>query len=348
MTSAISGEPLHTRCLAVAFSQGAGTSIEFRADIFDLRKSGLMELVGRIASAGIIHKMELHGAFSPETGRLERIEWAESHVMHEANRATKGECCRDPMGRLADLVGTPLGEGFAAELKKRFGGPLGCTHVNTLFQEVSAFVACLRVALRENPELPALREPGERIARRSVFFDALLAEDVSATRIHARLMDFYFAARDPNGGEQMLAHDEVRVVADVGLTDWQLRALRGRERRRKGSTRDPSSETPWQSRDEDLAAFSGQALHGGIMRRFLERFSGSDADACLLSTLLSLAPGMTQVGAALSDGLAPSSSARPVGAASMGPGPCYMLRADGPLVETLFGSGARGSDRETK
>ena len=84
------------------------------------------------------------------------------------------------------------------------------------------------------------------------------------------------------------------------------------------------------------------------MRRFLERFSGSDADACLLSTLLSLAPGMTQVGAALSDGLAPSSSARPDGAASLGPGPWYMLRAAGPLVVTRFGSGARGSDPETK
>jgi hypothetical protein len=161
----------------IAFSQGAGTSIDFRADIFDLRKSGLMELVGRIASAGIIHKMELHGAFcGGDPGGSSASSGAESHVMHEANRATKGECCRDPMGRLTGLVGTPLGEGFAAELKKRFGGPLGCTHVSTLFQELSAFVALFaRRAPRESRTFPPSASPASASRRRSVFFDALPA-----------------------------------------------------------------------------------------------------------------------------------------------------------------------------
>ena len=46
----LSGQPTHTRCLAVAFTQGQGEVIEFRADILDLRKSGLMALGGRIAT----------------------------------------------------------------------------------------------------------------------------------------------------------------------------------------------------------------------------------------------------------------------------------------------------------
>ena len=41
-------EPIHTRCLAVVFSQGEGDSVGFRADILDLRKGGLMALAGRI------------------------------------------------------------------------------------------------------------------------------------------------------------------------------------------------------------------------------------------------------------------------------------------------------------
>ena len=132
----MSGEPAHTRCLAIALTQGEGASIEFRADILDLRKAGLMGLAGRIATAGIIHKMEVRGAFSSETAVLERIEWDQSHVMHEANRVTRGECCRDPMQRLEGLVGTRLGEGFFADLKQHFGGPLGCTHINTAVAQV--------------------------------------------------------------------------------------------------------------------------------------------------------------------------------------------------------------------
>ena len=137
----VSGEPIHTRCLAVACVQGDGEAVEFRADLMDLRKGGLMSLGDRITMAGIIHKMELRGSFSTETGAIERIEWDQSHVMHEPNLASKGECCRDPLGRLEGLIGVRLGEGFASTLKQTFGGPLGCTHISTLFQELSAFVA---------------------------------------------------------------------------------------------------------------------------------------------------------------------------------------------------------------
>jgi len=72
-----------------------------------------------------------------------------------------------------------------------------------------------------------------------------------------------------------------------------------------------------------------------MARLCLAQFGTREDDARLLSALLSLAPGMTQVGAAVSDTLAPSSAARPQGSALTGPGPCYMLRADGPLMETL-------------
>jgi hypothetical protein len=56
---------------------------------------------------------------------------------------------------------------------------------------------------------------------------------------------------------------------------------------------------------------------------------------------------MTQVGAALSDSLVPSSAARPIDSPLAGPGPCYMLRAEGPLVQTLFGRREPVVDGET-
>ena len=343
MILGISGEPIHTRCLAVAFTQAQGESIEFRADLLDLRKAGLMELAGRISSAGIIHKMELRGAFSSETGRLEHIEWDQSHVMHEANRSTKGECCRDPMVRLEGLVGTRLGEGFAAELKQCFGGPLGCTHVNTLFQELSAFVSRHRVVMTEHPELSGSRTTGERIARRSLYFDAFLQEAAATTEISVRVADLFFAARHEDGSERLLSHEEVRLVADVDLAGWQLRNVEAAERRREGPT---CGEMPWQSRSEELSDFCGRSLGGGMTRFCLERLAGREEDVRLLSALLSLAPGMTQVGVALSDALVPSSATRSEGMPFKGPGPCYMLRTDGPLVETLFPRNPGGSDHE--
>ena len=108
MNFEVTGEPIHTRCVSVGLVQESGGAIGFRADILDLRKAGLMDLAGRVAMAGIIHKMVVSGAFEPATGRIERIEWDQSHVMHEPNRTTRGECCRDPMHRLKALVGTRL------------------------------------------------------------------------------------------------------------------------------------------------------------------------------------------------------------------------------------------------
>ena len=329
----ITGEPVHTRCLAIALTQGQGESIEFRADILDLRKAGLIALGGRIATAGIIHKMELRGAFSRETGCIERIEWDQSHVMHEANLATKGECCRDPMVRLKELVGTRLGEGFVNELKQCFGGPLGCTHINTLFRELSAFVSRQRVVAREAPDLQTARAPGERIASRSIFFDAFLPDDGANTVISVRLADIHYASTDENGSERLHSHDELRLVAEVELSSWQLRGVYARERRRLGPS---CSDAPWRERDDELGDFAGRSSFGGMSRFCLERFGQREQDALLLSALLSLAPGMTQVGVTISDGLAPSSGAHPGGGlAEMDPGPCYMLRTGGPLMETL-------------
>ena len=346
MSFDVSGEPIHTRCLAVVFSQAEGDSVEFRADILDLRKGGLMALAGRITMAGIIHKMELHGSFDARTGELERLTWDQSHVMHEPNGASRGECCRDPMDRLSALVGTRLGDGFVADLKRSFGGPLGCTHVNTLFQELSAFVARFR-ARREEPGSDSERHVvGERLASRSLFFDAFFSEErTETTALVVRLADLLYAPLDEQGSEVLAEHIEVRLRAEVELAGWRIRTLEARERSRRGPSCDAAA---WQDRSSDLHEFADQSLGGGMAKRCLGRFGDRPTDARLLSALLGLGPGMTQVGAAVSDTLAPATSARPAGAGLPGPGPCYLLRAGGPLMASMFSapdeSTADGSD----
>ncbi len=332
----MSGEPAHTRCLAIALTQGEGASVEFRADILDLRKAGLMGLAGRIATAGIIHKMVVLGAFSSEDAVLERIEWDQSHVMHEANRVTRGECCRDPMQRLEALVGTRIGEGFLSDLKQRFGGPLGCTHINTLMRELSATVRQLREAPGESAALRLERAPGERIASRSVFFDANFSEDGATISIGVRLTDACYAEQDAQGNERLSSHDEVRLIADVELAGWKLLEVQERERCRPGPA---FGSAPWRDRGDELKELAGRSLGGGVTRFCLERFGDRNEDARLLSAVLCLAPGMTQVGVATSDSLVPSSSARPPSSPLAGPGPCYMLRSDGPLMKNLNSGG---------
>lgn len=328
----VAGEPIHTRCLGIALKQAAADVVDFRADILDLRKGGLMELAGRVTMAGIIHKMELTGSFAADSGRLERIGWAQSHVMHEPNASSRGECCRDPMPRLNGLVGARFGTGFAAALKTCFGGPLGCTHVNTLLQEVDAFVASHLARRRDDPEYAKRRGAGERIGARSLYFDAFFREGGATTDLSVRLADLHYAPSDAPGREVVALHAEVRLLAEADLAGWQLRALTGRQRTRPGPT---CGDAEWESRTADLEVFVGRPLWGGMNRFCLERFGGREADARLLSALMSLAPGMTQVGAAVSDRLTPSSSARPLASGLSGPGPCYMLRGDGPLMESI-------------
>lgn len=199
-------DPSHTRCLDVALSADEPGTLRFRADLLDLRKAGLMSLGGRIATAGIIHNMTLLGQADEKTGEILELDWDQSHVMHEANHASRGECCRDPMERLTGLVGSRLGAGFRADLKQHFGGPLGCTHVNTLFQELSATVARLHERRAAEPGLAGARTPGERVARRAVFFDAFLPEEESTTELRIRLSDAQYGPTDEPGNEAMGRH----------------------------------------------------------------------------------------------------------------------------------------------
>jgi hypothetical protein len=333
MSFEVTGEPLHTRSLSIALTQEADDSIGFRADILDLRKGGLMELAGRIAQAGIIHKMLVSGSFNATSGVVEQIAWDQSHVMHEANSVSKGESCRDPMVRLEGLVGSSLHDGFAGDLREHFGGPLGCTHINTLLRELRAFVSDVASARKAEPDLAVPRTVGDRLAARSLFFDAFSSSDLEGVAdLSVRLADLHYAAKDENGREQLGRHDQAHLRGLVDLAGWQVRELSARERSRRGPV---CEDTPWTIRSEELRKFAEQSLAVGMSRRCLDLFGGRPGDARLLSALLCLGPGMTQVGVAFSETLVPSPAATADGGGLSGPGPCYMLRSGGPFARAI-------------
>ena len=124
----------------------------------------------------------------------------------------------------------------------------------------------------------------------------------------------------------------MRMVAAVEFENLRLQRLHAGQRTRKIS----DVEAPaWQDWGEELAGFIGQSLRGGMARRCLEHF-GAQADAVLiLSALLNLSPALTQVAAALTDTPKRIWASGGVESFPQG-GPCYMLRAEGPLVQRLI------------
>ena len=144
------------------------------------------------------------------------------------------------------------------------------------------------------------------------------------------------ASRAKATGEGLFLHEEVRLLAEAELSTWQLRGVAAKERSRRGPT---CGVAPWRERTAEMESFAGRSLGGGLARFCLDRFGQQREDARLLSAIMSLAPGMTQVGAAVSDSLAPSSAARPLGGGLSGPGPCFMLRSEGPLMAAIASGG---------
>lgn len=329
---AIAGEPAHTRCAAIALRLAEGDRIAFRADILDLRKAGLMELAGAFASAGIIHKMEVVGHFAWPGAEITDVAWSQSHVAHEPNPAARGECCRDPMERLGDLVGISLGPSFPLAFKQGFGGPLGCSHITTLMQELSAVVTRLQ---RRRPDPFGHRSAGERLLTRSVFLDGVTTPGSFESEISVRVAELELDGVDERGDERFHSYGEARLVARTDLVKRTIASLEAGQRERDAAAPEASA---WLSRSDDVAGFVGGSLSGGMARRCLEQFGGEPNDELLLSALLHLSPGITQVAAALADSIArsqgPPGENRPLPA---GGGPCYMLRTDGPLMARIMG-----------
>jgi hypothetical protein len=111
-----------------------------RGDVIDLRKNGCVPSVDDVQPAGIIHMMKIELDLEPDSLRMDRVAVDQPFVAVEASKATKGECCRDPAPRLVALAGETLDPGFTRRLAGAFGGPLGCSHLLTLFQLMASTV----------------------------------------------------------------------------------------------------------------------------------------------------------------------------------------------------------------
>lgn len=328
MELSVRGHPLHTRSLSVTLAQGADERLDVFAEIVDLRKRGFVPVAGDLQPAGIVHHMQLRGRVEPASARLEVLSAAQPAVAFESSAMTQGESCRDPVGRLQALVGTPLDRGAARRWAAEIGGPRGCTHLLTLGQLLASTVAWALECERACKTGP--RRRGERIYRRDLVIDGYAVAGGDA-ELALQLTDLHFAPSPPIARpiEKLGAQLEIRALARVSMAGMTLAACEAKERRR---TRAELAEAGWRDHAPALAPLVGLELKSGVGGALVRQL-GDDADAWpLLDALLNVTPALQQCMAAFSERwpLAAMANQSRIGMGGI-PDSCFMWRRGGVL-----------------
>jgi hypothetical protein len=342
----ITGVPLHTRSLTSVASLREDGRWGVRGDVIDLRKCGFVPMTHDIQPSGIIHHMTIELVIDPANLRIESLETAQPHVAIEPSVRTGGECCRDPAQRLAVLKGETIDDAFAKRLSSTFGGPLGCSHLLTLFFSMAA--ALPRAIAHEAEILKAHDEPrlpGERLFWRSVFVDGYELDDESI-ELSVQLADVH--SRPQHGVESPLdrleSHREARIVAGVAPPTFAVTKLRGAQRVRRMPN---LGDARWDECSDALSSLVGSPVVPGLSRKARDLLQDNAELALVRDAMLQLAPGHIQVLAAITDrwftrsreessesqtGGAERKGGPPVGAIGGMIDSCYMWRTGSPLI----------------
>jgi hypothetical protein len=334
----VQGLPLHTRSLTVWVRPMAGGRWLARGDVIDLRKNGFVPSSYDVQPSGIIHSMNIELELDPDTLRIERVRVDQPYVAVEPSIASEGECCRDPAPRLTDLAGECLDGAFAKTLSGNFGGPLGCSHLLTLFQLMASAVP--RAAEIEHARFaregtrPA---EDERFFRRSVFVDGF---EIDETRndVSVQLADTAIRPYDPDTSsfQRLELSHEVKTFVTIERKGLLIDRLDVRERMRTAET---ILDSEWVDHGERVAAIVGHRIVPGLAGRIFGALGSDPALNTVRDNLLMLAPGFIQVIAAQMERhfedqirAARAQRDRPPNAALGGQqGACYMWRAGGAL-----------------
>ncbi len=338
----IEGLPLHTRTLSVVISRSGAGSWLARGDVIDLRKNGLVPSTYDLQPSGIIHSMSIELDLDPETLTIDGIRLQQPFVAIEAAPETGGECCRDPAPRLLALQGETLDDGFGRRLGAVFGGPRGCSHLQTLFQLMASTIpraaALERARAAQEGTTPRIHE---RFFRRSLFLDGHDRDDgtldvaIQLTDTHSRPV----GPRDGAIARLALSH-EIKLHARVDRKRFRIQTISARERSRTPET---LGTAPWTNHDERIACLVGVPLIPGLAARIFALTGPDPLARPLRDVLLQLAPGFIQVMAALMDAYyeerarKPSNEVvEPPAVANLGgnQNSCYMWRTDGFILRS--------------
>lgn len=296
----VQGLPLHTRSLTVAVKRLSDSRWHARGDVIDLRKNGFVPTNYDLQPSGVIHMMSIELVFAPDTCLIEQIEVDQPFVAIEPSETTKGECCRDPAPRLLAFEGERLDDEFAKKLGLGFGGPLGCSHLLTLFQLMASTVP-RAVALERDRESRegTEHEIGRRFFRRSVFVDGN-ERSPEQTDVSVQLADTQTRPIDRSARvtERLALSHEVKTFASVDRKRFTLDRLDVRERVR---THESVGSALWIDHAERVRSLVDQRLIPGMAGRVFALMGAEPEMRPVLDNLLMFAPGFIQITAAQMD-----------------------------------------------
>ncbi len=331
MQLSVSGHPLHTRSLSVTTKLADAGRHAAWAEVIDLRKCGFVPVAGFLQPSGTVHHMTIDAEIDPASRTLQRFVGGQPTRAFEPSKLTRGECCSDPLPRLAALAGAQLGDGFNGALSQAFGGPLGCSHLVTLAQLFNGAVSTSLDWNDDRPKDATPWRPDERIFRRAVELDGYQRED-GLIQVVVQLTDVHFAAAPEVAFPMQTfgAETEVRISALADIKNEMTISSPAAYVR----TRDYAGleEAEFVDQSDAVAFLNGQSMMRGISKRVLDAFPSGAGNDPLRDALLMMAPGFVQCLASLSEQWPKAAKATPSLLGVCGrDNSCYMWRDGGPV-----------------
>lgn len=321
--------PLHSRMISLRLSSAESGVLVAQGRLFDLRKRGLVPLVGKLQGPGVVHDMSVQLRLASEDLRILSIEPQMSAYPFAPRPGTGGEACPNILPRVQELMGVSLDSGYDAAVVEGIGGPRGCFHIFTLMRLLGPSLAAgWRRARRLASGLEkAASVPGSPIFSRSIIIDGVRGEGLSLA-LRGLLFDLdYMPGADVLPlAEEMAASIEVAADVEVELPGLVIRSGTGRLRR---TGHDIDAPGAWQEVPV-VERLSGLTMYKGYTAAVQQILAEVDAPEPLEHLLFQLAPTMIQCMPSLFEEVEwrPRRAEGSRGAVDS----CHMWRADGPLM----------------
>ncbi|MBI3783080.1 MAG: DUF2889 domain-containing protein [Deltaproteobacteria bacterium] len=210
--------------LSLRIAWGAADSVVAEGRILDLRKRGVVPMLGKLQGPGVVHDMAVRMVVDPRALLIREIQPVMSAFPFTAAAATRGEGCPDRLPDVQRLVGASLRDGFGPRLGADIGGPRGCFHIFTMLRMIGPTIelVCERQQ-RLHPTAPAAGGP---LFSRSLIIDGLKGEGLSLV-LRGALFDLHYRpGADALPIDEELEEGRVAERANGGTARRQAAAQR--------------------------------------------------------------------------------------------------------------------------
>ena len=323
--------PLHTRMLTLRIVWGEGARLVAEGRILDLRKRGVVPMLGKLQGPGVVHDMSVRIVLEPQTLLIRSVEPVMSAFPFTPAAATRGEGCPDRLPDVQRLVGASLRDGFGPRLGSEIGGPRGCFHIFTMLRMIGPSIEMVADRHQRLRRLAASQTNSGPLFSRSLIIDGLKGEGLSLA-LRGALFDLHYRP----GAEVLPIEEELEesfeATADlkVEIPAMTIGECTARVRQ-SGAQIDKPGEWQVESTAQQLL---GKSLLKGYTAQVQAEYAQTSGFEPLQHLLFMMAPAMIQCFPSLAEEMEqrPRRAEGPHAAVDS----CHMWRAGGPLVNAAI------------